>query len=93
MKMRNLGRGMYTQIARDGDFAFRIDYGDKWELHRWCPKFRVCIIKVHRGEPDQSQALWHWDGNEDEPTIRPSIGCDTPPRCGRHVTIIGGVAK
>lgn len=89
MKMRFLGVGAYHQIASDGDFAYRVD-GDAWELHRWCPKFRACVTKIHRREPDAKTATWQWDGNLERPTIAPSIGCDAAPRCGRHVTVTAG---
>ena len=51
-------------------------------------KFDKCIIKITRGDPDQSKATWHWDGNREEPTITPSIGCDH--RCGWHGNITKG---
>ena len=32
---------------------------------------------------------WAWDGNEQHPTISPSISCDL---CGWHKTIVNGAA-
>ena len=40
---------------------------------------------------DGPPRTWQWDGNEAEPTITPSIGCDAAPRCGCHRTITAGV--
>ena len=33
---------------------------------------------------------WGWDGNETAPTVTPSIQCQ---RCGKHVTVRGGVEQ
>src|SRR5690242_20493007 len=51
-------------------------------------KFEGCVVKLTLGPPDQVNARWHWDGNMDEPTVTPSIGCDN--RCGWHGHIIKG---
>ncbi len=34
--------------------------------------------------------MWNWDGNIEQPTIRPSIACQV---CGWHKTITKGVAE
>lgn len=47
---------------------------------------RQCRIEVTTGPAQHPQ--WHWDGNLDEPTITPSIGCDH--RCGFHGHLIRG---
>lgn len=44
-----------------------------------CPKFGVCLIKIRVGEPDHETATWGWDGDVENPTITPSIGCDAAP--------------
>lgn len=52
------------------------------------PNGKQCCIDIVRGAP---QGHKHgWDGNREEPTITPSIGCDTAPRCGWHGQIIKG---
>ena len=105
--MRNVGKGVYHAgaggIEKPGDFGWRIDMDREQIDGIWtdkcaqvyfvqhCPKFGVCMIKVHRAAPDQSTATWQWDGNFDAPTITPSIGCDAAPRCGAHRTITGGL--
>lgn len=90
MKMNYLGRGMYSSIEKPGDFAYRID-GNAWLLAMHCPKFKVCLIPIHQAPACESpQRTWQWDGNEAEPTIVPSIGCDAAPRCGAHRTIQRG---
>lgn len=90
MKMRYLGRGMYHLIEQAGDFAYRIDGAD-WQFAMYCPKFKVCLVPIHQAPPTETpRRTWQWDGNEAEPTITPSIGCDHAPRCGAHRTIQRG---
>lgn len=52
-------------------------------------KFNSCSIAITKGE--QSYPTFHWDGNKDNPTISPSIGCDA--RCGCHFHIVNGEFK
>ena len=47
---------------------------------------RLCSIPIRRGEP--LTGTFGWDGNMQEPTITPSIGCDQ--RCGWHGHLIKG---
>ena len=47
---------------------------------------RICSIPITQ-EPAANRK-WDWDGNWEEPTISPSIGCDA--RCGWHGHIIKG---
>lgn len=54
-------------------------------------RFDSCVIKLTLGDADEKSARWHWDGNMDEPTITPSIGCDK--RCGWHGSITKGEIK
>jgi len=57
-----------------------------------CPKLGTCRIPVNKisaGVTSRGNE-WFWDGNELEPTITPSIGCDIPPRCGQHRVIVKG---
>ena len=83
---------------RHNEFAFvQISRDDISAIVFWCPngKNRMCSIPITRGDQIEEQAnrKWHWDGNEDEPTITPSIGCDAPPRCGWHGNITKGETK
>lgn len=93
MKMRCVGKGVYHAgpggIERLGDFGWRID-GDQVQIALFCPKFGVCLQRVHLAEPDAKTATWKWDGNWETPTIQPSIGCEIPPRCGQHMSIAAG---
>jgi hypothetical protein len=86
---------MYSAIKKPGDFAYRIDRvgnREKWQLAMHCPKFGICYIPIHQGEATRSPIpTWWWNGNEERPTITPSVGCDAPPRCGQHRTIQDGV--
>lgn len=87
--MNFLGNGGYHLIKNPGDFAYRTEGGRRY-LAMHCPKFDMCLIRIHQDAPDQANAIWNWDGNEAEPTIVPSIGCDIAPRCGQHRTISRG---
>ncbi len=49
-------------------------------------KFDRCIVRITTASA--AHPIWHWDGDLDDPTITPSIGCDK--RCGWHGTIIKG---
>lgn len=52
-------------------------------------KYRNCMLYVTTGEA--AHPRWHWDGNADEPTLTPSIGCDN--RCGWHGHLTKGEMK
>lgn len=58
-----------------------------------CPTKSWCEVPVSR-EPSHVDPVrgpvWRWDGNEQAPTIDPSIGCDTAPRCGQHRVVTAG---
>ena len=55
------------------------------------PNGMQCLVNIVRGDPDLIAHRHGWDGNRDEPTITPSIGCDSHPRrCGWHGNIIKG---
>jgi len=57
-----------------------------------CPnRKRFCNIPVILGAPSNTgpHHLWGWDGNKQEPTLIPSIGCDQ--RCGWHGHVTKGV--
>jgi hypothetical protein len=104
--MRFVGKGVYHHgpggIEQPGDFGWKIEldrtYTDglaadvvkRIYFVQHCQKYGVCMIKVHQAPPDHGTATWQWDGNWEEPTIHPSIGCDNAPRCGAHRTIIRG---
>lgn len=91
--MRFKGVGAYNHLKKDGDFAYRVDVIDgheHWQLALWCPKYKVCLTRIHRAPADRASATWEWDGNIEKPTITPSIGCDDAPRCGRHSVISNG---
>jgi hypothetical protein len=50
------------------------------------PRPRICQIPMRRGEA--KDGVFGWDGDTQEPTLTPSIGCDA--RCGWHGRIIKG---
>lgn len=47
---------------------------------------RICEVAIREGEA--IKPIHGWDGNREEPTITPSIGCDH--RCGWHGHITKG---
>ena len=49
-------------------------------------EWRICTIPICRGQGREN--MHGWDGNIEEPTITPSIGCQQ--RCGWHGHIIKG---
>lgn len=92
MKLHNLGV-TYAQgpLAKD-QFAF-LWQSPNPKIHGikfWCRggKKRICGIAITDGPADAAKNIWHWDGNTEEPTLSPSIGCDQ--RCGWHGHIIKG---
>lgn len=95
MKMNFLGVGNYHLIKNPGDFAYRTDVINgirETKLVTHCPKYQICYIRIHQDEHKDVNGVrtWKWDGNEAEPTITPSIGCDH--LCGQHKSIIKGEA-
>lgn len=84
---------LHHGVVQEGDFGWVVTYPngyETWSLCVFCPKFRGCLTPVHREAADDKKHVWNWDGNVEEPTISPSIGCDQAPRCGRHMSIIKG---
>lgn len=89
------------QIAKD-EFAFvhESTQPDKTAIVFHCRgtgRPRLCHVLIKRGVggpldttlPNGNSSKVHgWDGNEQEPTLTPSIGCDQ--RCGWHGHIIKG---
>lgn len=51
-------------------------------------KYANCVLRIRRGEPDNNTHTFKWDGNIEEPTLTPSIGCDH--RCGWHGNLTKG---
>lgn len=97
--MRFRGIGVYGArdggIEQAGDFGYRMDQPQplyptgRIQIALHCPRFGICMIEISRAPAEHP--VWQWDGNVEMPTIRPSIGCDGPMRCGRHFTITNGV--
>lgn len=73
-------------IKKEGDFCIT-QYGDKFNFIQFCPKYGTCSMQIHKAAAEQKLAIWNWNGSYENPIIRPSIGCDAPPRCGKHITI------
>jgi hypothetical protein len=71
---------------RPDEFAFSADLS---EIAIPCARgtYDRCVIRITTGEPQHP--VWKWDGNLDEPTLTPSIGCDH--RCGWHGQLTRGI--
>lgn len=60
----------FGKMEKPGDFSFNHDF--TW-LYVWLPGFdHPDSIQIQKGQPGGSR-VWGWDGNEDKPTITPSI--------------------
>lgn len=75
---------LYDTQTKPGDFHWSEEYLGMRYIYvhlpgqdRWDP------IKVHRG-PALGERVWGWDGNEDKPTLTPSI--DLRERWHGHLT-------
>lgn len=64
----------YDSVERPGDFYFSPVQGIPGEtaLHIMLPGHTFICIGVNRGAPGGNR-IWGWDGNEEKPTIQPSI--------------------
>jgi hypothetical protein len=56
-------------------------------LHFVCPNRQRCTVLL---APNAGAHAWQWDGNEDAPTLSPSVNCGG---CGWHGHIQGGVIR
>jgi hypothetical protein len=68
------GKGVYDaeSLKNPGDFGYRIDNingTEQIQLAMHCPKFGVCMIKIHLAAP--AHPIWNWNGNWEKPTIHP----------------------
>jgi hypothetical protein len=91
MKLRPFPVSLNGNILAADQFGFRVGAdGKPTHLEFACrgkpARPRQCQISIRLGEPEAN--MHGWDGNETEPTIKPSIGCDS--RCGWHGHIING---
>lgn len=57
-------------MERPGDFCFD---DDRYTLYIWIPGMSgPDAIRIQKGQPGGAR-IWGWDGNEDKPTLTPSI--------------------
>ncbi len=67
-------------------------YGpDRKRLWFKCPRRpgEMCMVLLEPW-PIQGAPTWKWDGNEEAPTLEPSINCNGPTSCGWHGFIKNG---
>ncbi len=101
MKLRPYPVSLCGNRMEDDQFGFHVDNqgepvdiefrcrGGKWICGpRKGHALLNCAVAIKRGEEDRANGKHGWDGNRDEPTITPSIGCDH--RCGWHGHITKG---
>lgn len=60
--------------VQPGDFSWGPDYPEGYRYLYVClpGDTSMSAIKVQRGSPG-GQRVWGWDGNEEKPTVEPSI--------------------
>lgn len=83
MKMTNVG--CLEAIKKEGDFIITT-YPTKTELIQFCPKLGTCAVMISKEAA--KHPIWQWNGDYENPSINPSIGCDS--KCGKHITITSG---
>lgn len=95
VSMRYKPDAKLEELTEPGDFTYSAPTEPK--QHRtlyynnpMCTRFanRLCFITVVCGAPDNP--AHGWDGNLAQPTVQPSIGCETR-RCEFHGFIQKGV--
>ena len=71
---RNVGPAEYDGVEKPGDFYLKPVEGMGGEtcLHIMLPGHTMICIPIQRG-PNTPGKAWGWDGNEEMPTIVPSI--------------------
>ena len=75
-----------ASIKKEGDFCISQN-GHEFSYVQFCQNFGTCSVKIHTAPADVLNSIWQWNGDYENPVIRPSIGCDVAPRCGKHITI------
>lgn len=56
-----------------------------------CPNGKHCGVPIKPAEPNAAGCAWDWNGNDDSPTLAPSINCNGAGGCGWHGSIQNGV--
>lgn len=97
MKLRPFPASLNGNILAVDEFGFTVGQdGEPIAIQFRCrgpnqpPNGKQCIVNIIRGPASPNECKHGWDGNREEPTITPSIGCDNAPRCGWHGHIIKG---
>lgn len=61
----------FGEMARPGDFCFAPDNSC---IYLWLPGSPgPDALRIVRGSAPDEKQVWGWDGNEDRPTLNPSI--------------------
>ena len=64
----------YAEPSRIAAIAICVPVPDDWHVEQ-----RLRMLRVYlEGESPPQETSWEWDGNEDRPSIKPSIGVRTP---------------
>lgn len=98
MKLRMYPTSLNGNVVAKDEFGYTLRQGCGFnaagvDTIQFCcrgNKNRICSIPLTLGDANYAETYprWHWDGNMQEPTIEPSIGCDN--RCGWHGSITSG---
>jgi hypothetical protein len=80
--MKRLPDDTYPDVATDapGTFAWNVSLGGARRIVYVCPRGSLCSVPILPAR-NGNGAGWTWDGNEDRPTLTPSINCQ-PDREG-----------
>lgn len=60
----------FGEMAQEGDFTFSDDFET---IYVWLPGVKGSdALRIKKGNPG-GERVWGWDGNENSPTLTPSI--------------------
>lgn len=64
----------WEQVAKPGDFHIETDEGGQRQMWFCLPDGGNGVINLRPVlPPNQAHPSWEWDGNEDKPTLTPSV--------------------
>ena len=87
MNNRTIPTRKVKSIEQEGDFCFSEDFD---YIYVWLPGCTgPDAIRIERGPDTGRQRVWGWDGDEEKPTLTPSIDY---PDVG-HGYLTGGILR
>jgi hypothetical protein len=87
MKMTNVSTPY--AIKKEGDFCITTA-PNKTSFIQFCPRLGTCSVEIKKEAA--VHPVWHWNGDYENPTISPSIGCETKGICcPKHINVTNGI--